>query len=432
MASNIFETLGRIAGGLTAAGAPQAIQVLADGTVVVSGTFSASLSGFTPNGGSAAAAVTSASTSTALPANGGSITVTNVGTKTAYLTTSSGAGAATTNATPVYAGQTLGFGTQSGVDHLNAICGGADSTTLNVQGGSGLFAGATQAGAGGGGGGGAVTVADGADVAEGATTDAAVVGDVSGTLSAKLRGLSKIWNDLWDSVNHRIRVDGSGVTQPVSAASLPLPAGAATAAKQPALGTAGAAAADVITVQGITSMTPVKVDGSGVTQPVSIAATVLTQGAAAAWASVSGNPLLNGGRASSTGPTAVSDGQAVAQRLDVLGDAVSVLNAPRALKGVATLSTTDALSHTLIAAGAAGVFNDVEALIITNSSATGVTVTISDGTNSHVFYAPPTDTRGISIPTMLPAASAATAWTAQASSGVSTITISATYAKRLA
>ena len=65
------------------------------------------------------------------------------------------------------------------------------------------------------------------------------------------------------------KVDGSAVTQPVSAASLPLPSGAATSAKQPALGTAGSASSDVISIQGIASMTAVKVDGSGVTQPVS-------------------------------------------------------------------------------------------------------------------------------------------------------------------
>jgi hypothetical protein len=58
-------------------------------------------------------------------------------------------------------------------------------------------------------------------------------------------------------------------TQPISAASLPLPSGASTAAKQPALGSAGAASADVLTVQGIASMTALKVDGSAVTQPVS-------------------------------------------------------------------------------------------------------------------------------------------------------------------
>jgi len=45
--------------------------------------------------------------------------------------------------------------------------------------------------------------------------------------------------------------------------------GFATAAKQPALGTAGSASSDVLTVQGKTSMTPLLVDGSGATQPVS-------------------------------------------------------------------------------------------------------------------------------------------------------------------
>lgn len=58
-----------------------------------------------------------------------------------------------------------------------------------------------------------------------------------------------------------------------------LPTGAATAAKQPALGTAGTASSDVITVQGIASMTALKVDGSAVTQPVSIASTVTVTGA---------------------------------------------------------------------------------------------------------------------------------------------------------
>lgn len=48
-----------------------------------------------------------------------------------------------------------------------------------------------------------------------------------------------------------------------------LPTGASTAAKQPALGTAGTASADVITVQGIASMTPLLVNGSGSTQPIS-------------------------------------------------------------------------------------------------------------------------------------------------------------------
>src|SRR5512146_508959 len=52
--------------------------------------------------------------------------------------------------------------------------------------------------------------------------------------------------------------DNAGVHTPHhNVDSSALPAGAATEAKQPALGTAGTASADVITVQGVASMTPV-------------------------------------------------------------------------------------------------------------------------------------------------------------------------------
>jgi hypothetical protein len=68
-------------------------------------------------------------------------------------------------------------------------------------------------------------------------------------------------------------------TLAVSAASLPLPSGAATAAKQPALGIAGTPSSDVLTVQGHASGTALKVDGSAVTQPVSAASLPLPSGA---------------------------------------------------------------------------------------------------------------------------------------------------------
>ncbi|MEO6293046.1 MAG: hypothetical protein ABIO88_10560 [Burkholderiaceae bacterium] len=71
-------------------------------------------------------------------------------------------------------------------------------------------------GGGGGGGGGAVTVADGADIAQGALADAAVVTDANGSISGKLRGLVKMFASVWDSGNGRFKVDGSAVTQPVS------------------------------------------------------------------------------------------------------------------------------------------------------------------------------------------------------------------------
>lgn len=62
---------------------------------------------------------------------------------------------------------------------------------------------------------------------------------------------------------------GGGAAGTVTVSSSALPTGASTSAKQPALGTAGTASLDVLTIQGVASMTPVRVDGSGVTQPVS-------------------------------------------------------------------------------------------------------------------------------------------------------------------
>lgn len=58
----------------------------------------------------------------------------------------------------------------------------------------------------GGGGGGAATIADGADVNQGATTDAALTTNTTGTLSGKLRGIVAILADLWNSTAHSMRV----------------------------------------------------------------------------------------------------------------------------------------------------------------------------------------------------------------------------------
>jgi hypothetical protein len=99
-----------------------------------------------------------------------------------------------------------------------------------------------------------------AQVADGGTLPATGV-QVGGTDGSVFQVLST------DNAG-RLNTNVNG-TVPVSAASLPLPAGASTSAKQPALGTAGAASADVISVQGVASMTAVKTDGSAVTQPVS-------------------------------------------------------------------------------------------------------------------------------------------------------------------
>jgi hypothetical protein len=103
----------------------------------------------------------------------------------------------------------------------------------------------------------AASQADGHSASIGSTADA----DSALTLIGRIKNLlSRIPAAL--GAGGGLKVDGSGTALPVSAASLPLPSGASTAAKQPDLGIAGTASADVITVQGIAGGTALPVSGS--------------------------------------------------------------------------------------------------------------------------------------------------------------------------
>ncbi len=81
--------------------------------------------------------------------------------------------------------------------------------------------GSTLGSTGGSGGGGAATIADGADVTQGAIANAAVTGDNSGTVNAHLRGLTKILADVWDSVNHWLKVAVQGTVAVLNGLSIP-------------------------------------------------------------------------------------------------------------------------------------------------------------------------------------------------------------------
>jgi hypothetical protein len=96
-------------------------------------------------------------------------------------------------------------------------------------------------------------------------TAAALADTTSNPTTAPWAGMLMCFNGTtWD----RVRGDTTnGIFANVKTSALPT--GASTSAKQPALGTAGSASADVISIQGVASMTAVKVDGSAVTQPVS-------------------------------------------------------------------------------------------------------------------------------------------------------------------
>ncbi len=93
------------------------------------------------------------------------------------------------------------------------------------------------------------------------TTLSAVAASVSAGATASKQDTG---NGTLSTINGKITACNTGA---VTVSSSALPTGAATAAKQPALGTAGAASTDVITVQGIASGTPQPISGTVTTTP---------------------------------------------------------------------------------------------------------------------------------------------------------------------
>lgn len=115
------------------------------------------------------------------------------------------------------------------------------------------------------------TLLDGANVVEGVTTDAAVQGDNPGTISAKLRGLNK-------SIAAGVAVTGPLTDTQLRATAVPVSQATATNLKTQAESYQGGTAVGAANPLQVSiantgaNATAVKVDGSAVTQPVSLAA----------------------------------------------------------------------------------------------------------------------------------------------------------------
>lgn len=112
--------------------------------------------------------------------------------------------------------------------------------------------------------------------------------------------------------------------------------------------------------------------------------------------------------------------------------AIPISHAPRASRArqVTTISNTS--ETTIVSAGAAGVFRDIFLLLVSNTSATAVNVTIRDstaGTTVFVLAVPAGQTVGYSLSACdaIKQTTAANNWTAQASASVSSIVITAAY-----
>lgn len=238
-------------------------------------------------------------------------------------------------------------------------------------------------------------------------------------------------------------------------------------------GTAGLPASEIITIQGITSMTPVKVDGSGVTQPVSgtvtlssatvtlssatvtcvpsgtqvvsgtvtlssqtvtlssqtvtlSSQTVTAVGDVASGASDSGNPVKQGAYAVTALPTAVTNAQRVNLVADKFGRQVVLPYSIRDLTTIGTVTLTTTTETTVLTA-VASTFLDVTALQLSNASNTGVRVDIRDSTGGTVrfsFYLAASGggvAQSFTVP--VPQATVNNNWTAQLSAAVTDVRV---------
>ena len=152
-------------------------------------------------------------------------------------------------------------------------------------------------------------------------------------------------------------------------------------------------------------------------------------GATLAGSPLSFSPVTEGGLAKTANPAAVDDGDVVNALHDKLGKRISI-PALRELKAIQTTTITGTSETTIVTAGGAGVFKDLYRLIITNSSATAVTVAIKDataGTTRYTFAVPAGATVGFSADAGSAAVQSAAAnnWTATVSGAVSSILITA-------
>ena len=141
-------------------------------------------------------------------------------------------------------------------------------------------------------------------------------------------------------------------------------------------------------------------------------------------ASASGDAIMvvGGIREDTLTSSTTTTGDYINFKADALGRQPVALQQNRTGVKMATVVTvTNTTETTLVAAGGAGVFNDLTLVACINTSATPVRVDIRDATAGTVrfpLYVPAGDMRGYMNPILIPQTTAANNWTFQASASV--------------
>lgn len=174
-------------------------------------------------------------------------------------------------------------------------------------------------------------------------------------------------------------------------------------------------------------------------QPVTLASTTVTGtvtvddlAAAPTGSAVPANAQYQGTLAQTALPSAASAGNLTGSLGDKYGRMVVIPGTLRDLVGTQTTTITASTAETTIVTAAASIFNDLSAIIISNTSATATRVDFRDTTGGSVlfsFYVPAGDTRGATYSRPLPQTSVNTNWTAQSSASITDLRIYACFDK---
>jgi hypothetical protein len=170
---------------------------------------------------------------------------------------------------------------------------------------------------------------------------------------------------------------------------------------------------------GVAGPVPTGTNGIGTIDPT----TAANWGIGAPAAATPAKGVLRLGRAASTDPTAVTDGQSVAPMMSLNGKQVVLPFTIKELAVRGTADSTDGSAHTIIASAGGSLKNYITDWECHNTSATNITVTFTDSVSTKILV-PATGGNNKSLQVPLVTA-AATAFQFTASTGVSTVTCNA-------
>lgn len=147
-----------------------------------------------------------------------------------------------------------------------------------------------------------------------------------------------------------------------------------------------------------------------------------------------GNPVKVGFLATTANTTRVSSADRVNGIADLAGRQITNLGQVRELRSKQTTTIAASTSETtIVTAGGAGIFNDLAALIISNTSATAARVDIRDDTAGTILfslYIPAGDVRGFTLPGFsIPQTATNKNWTATSSASITDLRILAIFEK---